>query len=113
LNDEKFKEIFGLLYSVSQSLDMFTKYCVTEIFESRILSVDKMYRSRGLAAKLLDKSKDIAINAGFKVIVDIYIKQYLLFDQVFSFKNTINLITGMERGWDQLVLTKNFDKTRI
>ena len=48
-------------------MDLFRKYDVTEIFESRILSVDKMYRSKGLAAKLLCMSQDIGIKAGFKV----------------------------------------------
>ncbi len=66
-NDEKYKNIFSFLYSINQDLDLFTKFRVDRIFECRILSVDQNYRGQGLARKLLEKSLQVATEAGFKV----------------------------------------------
>jgi Predicted acetyltransferase len=67
LNDKKFKQIFSMLYDLNQSLNLFSRYDVTSIFECRILSVDNNYRGRGLANELFKLSIDIASKAGFKV----------------------------------------------
>ncbi|KAL1138957.1 hypothetical protein AAG570_009019 [Ranatra chinensis] len=66
--DVKFKRIFGLLYSVSDSLDLFNKYDVDKIFECRILSVDRGYRGRRLGERLLDHSHKVAKEHDFKVL---------------------------------------------
>jgi GNAT superfamily N-acetyltransferase len=66
--DMKFRQIFDLLYGVNKSLDLFTQHGVDRIFECRILSVDKQFRSRGLARELLRRSEIIARESGFKVL---------------------------------------------
>ncbi|CAD6208931.1 GSCOCG00010745001-RA-CDS [Cotesia congregata] len=68
LDDEKFKIIFGLLYKVSEKVDLFEKYNTEELFECRILSVDEEFRGRGLANVLMADTVDVAKRAGFKVI---------------------------------------------
>lgn len=65
--DIKFRQIFGLLYSINQRIDLFSKYNVTEIFEFRIVSVDNKYRGSGIAKQLLLRSELIAEEYGFKV----------------------------------------------
>ncbi|XP_039293310.1 uncharacterized protein LOC111056184 [Nilaparvata lugens] len=67
MTDGSFKQIFGLLYSLNQTLDLFSKYEVENIFECRILSVDSRFRGRGLAKELMSRSETVAKDAGFKV----------------------------------------------
>ncbi|RZF35578.1 hypothetical protein LSTR_LSTR005106 [Laodelphax striatellus] len=67
MTDGSFKQIFGLLYSLNQTLDLFSKYEVENIFECRILSVDSRFRGRGLAKELMRRSEEVAKDAGFKV----------------------------------------------
>lgn len=69
MDDAKFRQIFGLLYSVNKRLDLFAAYNVDRIFECRILSVDHRYRGRGLARELLERSIQTAKTSGFKVWV--------------------------------------------
>ncbi|XP_014290918.1 arylalkylamine N-acetyltransferase 1 [Halyomorpha halys] len=66
--DDKFKTIFEHLYKINIDLDLFNKFQVDRIFEARILSVDKAYRSLGLAYKLMAKCDEVAAEKGFKVI---------------------------------------------
>ncbi|XP_039274880.1 uncharacterized protein LOC120349006, partial [Nilaparvata lugens] len=66
MTDGSFKQIFGLLYSLNQTLDLFSKYEVENIFECRILSVDSRFRGRGLAKELMSRSETVAKDAGFK-----------------------------------------------
>lgn len=65
--DQKYQKIFTFLYGINQDLDLFSKYRVDRIFECRILSVDQNYRGQGLGKQLLQKSLEIAQEAGFKV----------------------------------------------
>lgn len=66
--DDKFKTIFEHLYKINIDLDLFNKFQVDRIFEARILSVDKAYRSLGMAHKLMAKCDEVAAEKGFKVI---------------------------------------------
>lgn len=66
--DMKFRQIFDLLYGVNKRLDLFKLHGVDRIFECRILSVDKRFRSRGLARELLKRSEITARESGFKVL---------------------------------------------
>lgn len=79
-DDEKYRNIFTFLYGINQDLDLFAKYRVDRIFECRILSVDQHYRGLGLAKQLLQKSIEIAQEAGFKVrlIKQFYFTSFLL-----------------------------------
>lgn len=65
--DVKFKTIFSQLYKLNLELDLFRRFDVDKIFEARILSVDKEYRSMGLASKLMAKCDEVAVISGFKV----------------------------------------------
>nr|CAD7606873.1 unnamed protein product [Timema genevievae] len=67
LTDEKFRQIFDLLYGANLTLDLFRQHGVDRIFECRILSVDKRFRGRGLARELLRRSEEVARENGFKV----------------------------------------------
>lgn len=58
--DERFRKIFGLLYSTNSKVDLFEMLGVDKIFEYRILSVDDSYRGQGLARKLIQKSEEVA-----------------------------------------------------
>jgi GNAT superfamily N-acetyltransferase len=58
--DESFKKIFNLLYNENLKFDLFEMHKVDKIFEYRILSVDKDYRGKGLAKKLIERSEDVA-----------------------------------------------------
>uniref|UniRef100_A0A1B6CV67 aralkylamine N-acetyltransferase n=1 Tax=Clastoptera arizonana TaxID=38151 RepID=A0A1B6CV67_9HEMI len=68
LADERFKQIFSLLYGINQSLDLFSKYNVDRILEGRILSVDSAYRGKGLAKQLVKRTEDIARTNNFKLV---------------------------------------------
>ncbi|XP_075233267.1 arylalkylamine N-acetyltransferase-like 7 [Lycorma delicatula] len=68
VKDEKFKRIFTLLFGASKDADLFNKYGVNELFEIRILSVDKKYRNKGIANKLFARSLELAKKNGFKVL---------------------------------------------
>ncbi|KAK7600811.1 hypothetical protein V9T40_008252 [Parthenolecanium corni] len=65
--DEKYKNIFSFLYDINRDLNLFAKYRVDQIFECRILSVDQNYRGQGLAQRLLEKSLEVAEEAGIKL----------------------------------------------
>lgn len=58
--DENFKKIFSLLYDQNLKNDLFDMHNVDKIFEYRILSVDRDYRGKGLAKKLIGRSEDVA-----------------------------------------------------
>ena len=87
LKDEKFRSIFRLLYKINEKINLFNKYGVDELFETRILSVNENYRGRGLSNILLEKSLEIAKNYGFKVKLFQFLKHEFFFIlHVFVFK---------------------------
>lgn len=67
VTDTKFKEIFSLIDDLNESIDLFSKYNVSKIFDSRILSVDSNYRGRGLGKEIIKRAERIAEENSFKV----------------------------------------------
>ncbi|XP_075155956.1 arylalkylamine N-acetyltransferase-like 7 [Haematobia irritans] len=67
-DDEKFKKIFRLLYTINLKEDMFQRFDVDKIFDVRILSVDGRFRGQGIAKHLASHSEDIAREYGFKLM---------------------------------------------
>ncbi|XP_073831143.1 arylalkylamine N-acetyltransferase-like 7 isoform X2 [Musca autumnalis] len=67
-DDEKFKKIFRLLYTINLKDDIFQKFDVDKAFDVRILSVDSQYRGQGIAKHLVRHSENIAKECGFKLM---------------------------------------------
>lgn len=65
--DEKFKKIFNLLYSQNLRVNLFKEFDVNELFEITILSVNPIFRGKGIAKQLLIQSEQIARDNGFRV----------------------------------------------
>lgn len=66
-DDEKFKKIFRLLYTLNLKDDIFQRFDVDKAFDVRILSVDGQYRGQGIAKQLVRHSEDVARKYEFKV----------------------------------------------
>ncbi|XP_063217850.1 arylalkylamine N-acetyltransferase 1-like, partial [Bacillus rossius redtenbacheri] len=65
----KFRKILGLLASVEQGADIFTRFPdVRKVLEVRIMSVDASWRGRGIAKALLDRSRELAKEKGFDML---------------------------------------------
>ena len=82
-DDEKFKKIFKLLYSINRKEDIFQHFHVDKAFDVRILSVDSLYRGQGIAKHLVKHSEDLAKECEFKVS--------LLFGLEFNIKCPLNI----------------------
>ncbi|KAJ9596159.1 hypothetical protein L9F63_027218 [Diploptera punctata] len=65
----RFRKILQLLVEVEKKSDIFTKYPdVDKQIEVRILSVDTVMRGRGIAKALLDKTRELAMQNGFRLM---------------------------------------------
>lgn len=80
-DDEKFRKIFTLLYTENLKNDLFEKYHIDKIFEIRILSVDSKFRGHGVAGSLMLKSKLVAEENGFRVLLYI-LKLHILWENL-------------------------------
>ncbi|XP_037822792.1 dopamine N-acetyltransferase [Lucilia sericata] len=67
-DDEKFKKIFKLLYTLNLKENVFKHFQVDKAFDVRILSVDSAYRGQGIAKELVKHSEDIAKEYEFKLM---------------------------------------------
>lgn len=65
----KFRKILNLLSEVSKRSNVFGQFPSAEkVLEVRILSVDDNYRGKGIAKKLIEKSKDLGQELGIPLV---------------------------------------------
>ncbi|VVC43653.1 Hypothetical protein CINCED_3A025131 [Cinara cedri] len=67
--NSKFKEIAMLLDKIKREADVFTHYpTVDRILEIKIVTVNEAYRGQGVCKALVDKTKELALEKGCKMI---------------------------------------------
>ncbi|GBP10311.1 Dopamine N-acetyltransferase [Eumeta japonica] len=67
-DDENFKKIFQLLYTLNLKENIFEHFHVEKAFDIRILSVDNLYRGQGIAKGLVKHSEEVAREYDFELM---------------------------------------------
>jgi len=68
LKNEKMAELYMFFAYLIRAPDLFDKYCTSQVFEIQMVFVRHTDRKKGLACRLVQASRDLAVDLGYQII---------------------------------------------